>query len=314
MGHDSTLNCDPGQNSTLNCDPRSWFHVELWPQVMFPRWIVTPGHNSTLNCDPGSWFHVEYWPRVMIPRWILAPGSEFHVELWPRVMIPRWIMTPGVLISRWIVTRGPGSHFNVKFWSRVIIQRGILTRGHNSNVEFWPVYISSNPWNCGLNKVSKFNGAIKIQQLGRVIIQRKIHWIVTPGRYSMGGSKFLSYTGPLCVHLLCRFVAGVCDGCGWPGGRRWLLPGTWSHLCFAVVCECPPWCSIVGTTVTVHQFFCIFTSLSACHVRNTSVKVQDRYQSLWFVLSIIDRGCHCILTIFRMPFKFLEGFNIVERP
>ena len=36
-----------------------------------------------------------------------------------------------------------------------------------------------------------------------------------------------------------------------------LLPGTWSHLWFAGVPECPPWCSIVGATVTVHQFFCI---------------------------------------------------------
>ena len=39
--------------------------------------------------------------------------------------------------------------------------------------------------------------------------------------------------------------------------RRWLLPGTWSHLWFTGVHECPPWCSIVGATVIVHQFFCI---------------------------------------------------------
>ena len=32
---------------------------------------------------------------------------------------------------------------------------------------------------------------------------------------------------------------------------------TWSHLWFAGVRECPPWCSIVGAPVTVHQFFCI---------------------------------------------------------
>ena len=37
--------------------------------------------------------------------------------------------------------------------------------------------------------------------------------------------------------------------------RTGLLPGTWSHLWFAGVRECPPWCSIVGATVTVHQFF-----------------------------------------------------------
>ena len=34
-------------------------------------------------------------------------------------------------------------------------------------------------------------------------------------------------------------------------------PGTWSNLSFAGVRECPPWCTIVGATVTVHQFFCI---------------------------------------------------------
>ena len=39
--------------------------------------------------------------------------------------------------------------------------------------------------------------------------------------------------------------------------ERWLLPGTWSHLCFAGVRECLQWCSIVDATVTVHQFFCI---------------------------------------------------------
>ena len=57
---------------------------------------------------------------------------------------------------------------------------------------------------------------------------------------------------------------------GWPGGRRWLLPGTWSHLWFAGVRECPPWCSIVGATVTVHQFFCIL--LGYCFTP---------YQRLW---------------------------------
>ena len=34
-------------------------------------------------------------------------------------------------------------------------------------------------------------------------------------------------------------------------------PDTWSHLWFAGVRECPPWCSFVGATVTVYQFFCI---------------------------------------------------------
>ena len=114
-------------------------------------------------------------------------------------MIPRWIMTPG---PNFTLNCDPsGSHFNVKFWSRVTIQRGILTRGHNSTWISDPsTYLLSVELR--LNRVPKFNGAIKIQQLGRVIIQRKIHWIVTPGRYSMGGGggvKILSYrhTGPL---------------------------------------------------------------------------------------------------------------------
>ena len=33
--------------------------------------------------------------------------------------------------------------------------------------------------------------------------------------------------------------------------------GTWSHLWFAGVRECPQWCSIGGATVTVHRIFCI---------------------------------------------------------
>ena len=166
----------PGQNSTLNCDPGSWFHVELWPRVMFLRWVLTPGHDSTLNTDPGSWFHVEFWPRVRIPCWIVTPGhdstlnydprSQFHVELWPEVGIT--------------------------------FQREILIQGHNSTWNSDPsTYLL--PVELRLNKVSKFNGAIKIQQLGRVIIQRKIHWIVTPGRYSMGGSKF--YLTPAVIRM-----------------------------------------------------------------------------------------------------------------
>ena len=29
------------------------------------------------------------------------------------------------------------------------------------------------------------------------------------------------------------------------------------QVTFAGVRECPPWCSIVGATVIVHQFFCL---------------------------------------------------------
>ena len=134
---------------------------------MIPRWILTLGHDSTLNTDPGSWFHVELWPQVLILRWIVTRGRD-HISTW---------------------NSDPGSQFNVEFWPGVTIQRGIFTRGHNSTWNSDPsTYLL--PVELRLNKVSKFNGAIKIQQLGRVIIQRKIHWIVTPGQYSIGGSKF----------------------------------------------------------------------------------------------------------------------------
>ena len=149
----------------------------MWPRVIIPRcivtrvkiprWNVTPVHNSTLNCDPGSWFHVEVRPQVSIQRWIVTPSHDStlncHLVL--------------------------GSQFNVEFWPRVIIQRGILTRGYNSTWNSDPsTYLL--PVELRLKKVSKFNSVIKIQQPRRVTIQRKIHWILTQGRYSIGGSKF----------------------------------------------------------------------------------------------------------------------------
>ena len=131
------------------------------------RWIVTLGHHSTLNCDPGSLFHVKLWPNLNFD-----PGF--------------------------------GSQFNVEFWPGVILQRGFLTRGHNSTWNSDPrIYLL--PVELRLKKVSEFNSVIKIQQLRRVIIQRKIHWILTPGRYSIGGGvKILSYTG--IKHAMCFFI------------------------------------------------------------------------------------------------------------
>ena len=130
--------------------PGSRFHVELWPNVLISRWILTPSLDSTLNCDPGlgSKFNVEFWPGVIIlrgiwpgviiPRWIVTsghnstskcdPGSKFHVELWsgsrfhveiwPRVMVPRWLMTPGRDST---LNYNPRSEFHVELWPRVMI-------------------------------------------------------------------------------------------------------------------------------------------------------------------------------------------------
>ena len=49
------------------------------------------------------------------------------------------------------------------------------------------------------------------------------------------------------------FMAGAAS----QAGDADFSQGTWFHLWSAGVRECPPWCSIVGATVTVHQFFCI---------------------------------------------------------
>ena len=59
-----------------------------------------------------------------------------------------------------------------------------------------------------------------------------------------------------------------------PSRRCWLLPRTWSHLCFAGVRECPPWCSIVGATVTVHQSFCILRFCHTCSLCYVELVVQ----------------------------------------
>ena len=53
-----------------------------------------------------------------------------------------------------------------------------------------------------------------------------------------------------------------------------LLPDTWSRLWFAGVRECPPWCSIVGATVTVHRFFCILHFCHTCSLCRVELVVQ----------------------------------------
>ena len=43
-------------------------------------------------------------------------------------------------------------------------------------------------------------------------------------------------------------------------------PGHLVSPLVAGVRECPPWCSIVGATVTVHQFFCILQFCHTCSI------------------------------------------------
>ena len=49
------------------------------------------------------------------------------------------------------------------------------------------------------------------------------------------------------------FMAGAASQVGDAESSR----APWSHLWFTGVRECPPCCSFVSDTVTVHQFFCI---------------------------------------------------------
>ena len=57
------------------------FHVELRPLETGGHCITTLRRIKfwpPLNCDPGFSFHVELWPQVLIPRWILTPESWFN--------------------------------------------------------------------------------------------------------------------------------------------------------------------------------------------------------------------------------------------
>ena len=57
--------------------------------------------------------------------------------------------------------------------------------------------------------------------------------------------------------------------------------------------ECPPWCSIVGATVTEHQFFCILHSyhLSASIDRRSLISI------MWFNCILNVSPFHCALLV-----------------
>ena len=74
---------------------------------------------------------------------------------------------------------------------------------------------------------------------------------------------------------------------------HWLLPGTWSHLMFTGVRECPPWCSIVGATVTVHQFCCIL---------HTRVYFDRGYGNNY----IRDQHCHLGVEFYMQDVRFID--------
>ena len=164
----------------------SEFHVELWPRVKIPRWIMDPGQNSTLNCDPN--------PRLQFnlghnSTWNQDPVSQFNVESKPGVTIPREILIRVTIQSR-IMTRGhnstlsydPGSQFNVELWHWIKIPRWIMTR---AIVPHWNmIQIPGHNWTLNHDSGSQFN----VELRPRVIIQRGIK---TWGHNSTGGLNFI---------------------------------------------------------------------------------------------------------------------------
>ena len=194
----------------------SEFHVELWPRVKIPRWIMTPGQNSTLNCDPNprlqfnwghnltwnqdpvSLFNVELRPGVTIPREILIrvtiqrgimawghnstlsydPGSQFNLEVWPWVKISRWIMTR-VIVPHWIMIKIPGHNWTLNH-----------DLGSQFNVELRPGVIIQRgikTWRRnstrGLNSIRRRGRNTMTPCLGGRNSTWKIRWILSTARW-----------------------------------------------------------------------------------------------------------------------------------
>ena len=93
------------------------------------------------------------------------------------------------------------------------------------------------------------------------------------------------------------------------------LPGTWSHLWFAGVRECPPWCSIVGATVTVHQFFCILHFCHTCSLCRVELVVQFPARGSTQVLLCLFPGVlwlwHFLYSVGPQPVSSLNIYTFV---
>ena len=83
------------------------------------------------------------------------------------------------------------------------------------------------------------------------------------------------------VHILCQdsiFTLSWCRGHSWRVrlAKQETLTPPWHRVSPLVYrgLECPPWCSIVGATVTVHQFFCILHLCNTCSLCRVELVVQ----------------------------------------
>ena len=62
--------------------------------------------------------------------------------------------------------------------------------------------------------------------------------------------------------------------------------------------ECPPWCSIVGATVTLYQFFCILHMVNAIWKTNTCIRILAKTKTIVISLTICNgSNCHYAMNI-----------------
>ena len=89
----------------------------------------------------------------------------------------------------------------------------------------------------------------------------------------------------------------------------------WSHLWFAGVRECPPWYSIVGATVTVHQFFCILHFCHTCSLCRVELVVQFPARGSTQVLLCLFPGVlwlwHFLYNVDPHPLSSLHVYTFV---
>ena len=104
----------------------------------------------------------------------------------------------------------------------------------------------------------------------------------------------------------------------------WPMWAYWVCLASTILClsrksylniECPPWCSIVGATVTVHQFFCILHFCHTCSLCHVELVVQFPARGLTQVLSCLFPGVlwlwHFLYSVGPHPVSSLHIYTFV---
>ena len=128
-------------------------------------------------------------------------------------------------------------------------RQGALTLYKWCKAQYWNILNNQSLVNNKFHESDR-NNRIYIHMLGKKQI-----------RYSSSWAFYI-----MSVHIQCQafiyYTLSLCRGHSWRvrlAKQETLTPP--GHLVSPLVCrvrECPPWCSIVCATVTVHQFFCIF--------------------------------------------------------